>query len=97
MWPPRLEAVASFFLAAILSAPAWCGDPSANSASPGTLNYVEGQASMGAQALNFKSIGSADLQPGQSLTTEKGKFEALLTPGAFVRIGANSFVKNDVA
>ena len=52
---------------------------------------------MGAQALNFKSIGSADLQPGQSLTTEKGKFEALLTPGAFVRIGANSFVKNDVA
>jgi len=90
---PRWEAMASFFLAAILSAPAWCRDTSANSALPGTLNYVEGQASMGAQALNSKSIGSAELEPGQSLNTAKGKAEVLLTPGVFLRVGANSSIK----
>jgi len=90
---PRMKALAGFFLAAILSAPAWCSDTSANSALPGTLNYVEGQASMGAQALNSKSIGSAELQPGQSLNTEKGKAEILLTPGVFLRIGTNSSVR----
>lgn len=93
MRPPRMKAIAGFFLASILSAPAWSSDTSANSALPGTLNYVEGQASMGAQALDSKSIGSAELQPGQSLNTEKGKAEILLTPGVFLRIGDNSSIR----
>ncbi|MGA3212744.1 MAG: hypothetical protein ABSD20_15665, partial [Terriglobales bacterium] len=38
------------------------------------------------------SIGSAELQPGQSLITEQGKAEVLLTPGVFLRVGANSSV-----
>jgi hypothetical protein len=90
---PRMKAIAGFFLAAVLSAPAWSSDTSANSALPGTLNYVEGQASIGAQALDSKSIGSAEIQPGQSLNTEKGKAEILLTPGVFLRIGVNSSVR----
>ncbi len=90
---PRWGAFASFFLAAILSVPAWGDNPSANSAVPGTLNYVEGQASIGDQSLNSKSIGSVELQPGQSLTTETGKAEILLTPGVFLRVGNYSSVK----
>ena len=90
---PRMKAIASFFLAAILSAPAWATNTSANSALPGTLNYVEGNVSMGGQALDSKSIGSAELQQGQSLTTEKGKAEILLTPGVFLRVGNNSSVE----
>jgi hypothetical protein len=90
---PSLKAIAGFFLAAILSAPAWASNTSANSALPGTLNYVEGQVSIGAQALNSKSVGSVELQLGQSLTTEKGKAEILLTPGVFLRVGDNSSVK----
>ena len=93
MRPPRTKTLASFVLAAILSVPAWCSDTSANSALPGTVNYVEGQASIGDQPLNSKSIGSAELQPGQSLNTQKGKAEILLTPGVFLRVGANSSVK----
>jgi hypothetical protein len=54
--------------------------------SPGTVNYVEGQASIDSHALNSKSIGSAELQPGQLLTTKKGKVEILLTPGVFLRV-----------
>lgn len=60
---------------------------------PGTLNYVEGNVAIGSQALTAKSIGSAQLQDGQSLSTEKGKAEILLTPGVFLRLGDNSSVK----
>ncbi len=92
MWLPRMKAFASFFLAAILSAPAWAST-SANSALPGTLNYVEGKVSMAGQTLDSKSIGSAELQAGQSITTENGKAEVLLTPGVFLRVGVNSSVE----
>jgi hypothetical protein len=82
----RLKWFASFILAAILSAPAWAATP----ALPGTLNYVEGQAAVGSEALNAKSIGSVTLQSGQTLTTETGRAEILLTPGVFLRVGDNS-------
>ena len=48
---------------------------------------------MGTYALDSKSIGSAELQTGESLTTEKGKAEILLTPGVFLRVGDNSSIK----
>jgi len=85
---PWLKSLCGIFLAAVLAGPAWA----ANTALPGTLNYIEGQAYIGDQALNSKSIGSAELQPGQSLTTENGKAEILLTPGVFLRVGDNSTV-----
>jgi hypothetical protein len=88
----------SFFLAAIFSAPAWADATSAKTALPGTLNYVEGQVSMGnpatgGKALDSKSIGAAELGAGQTLTTDAGKAEVLLTPGVFLRIGSNSTVR----
>jgi hypothetical protein len=60
---------------------------------PGTLNYVEGQASIGTETLNSKSIGTAQLETNQSLTTQNGKAEILLTPGVFLRVGHDSSVK----
>jgi uncharacterized membrane protein YgcG len=59
----------------------------------GTINYVEGQASIGNEALDAKSVGNAVLQEGQSLTTGNGKVEILLTPGVFFRVGDNSTVR----
>jgi len=79
-------------LAALLSMPAWA-DADRRSAMPGTLNYVEGEASMNDEALNSKSVGSAELQPGQMLSTGNGKAEILLTPGVYLRLGSNSSVK----
>jgi len=64
-----------------------------NPGRPGSLNYVEGQVSIDAQAMNDQSVGSAKLEPGQSVATEQGKAEILLTPGAFLRLGDNSLVK----
>src|SRR4029453_19167512 len=60
---------------------------------PGSLNYVEGQVSLGTQAVKDQSVGSAKLEPGQSVATGQGKAEILLSPGAFLRVGDNSSVK----
>jgi len=51
---------------------------------------VEGQAAIGDETLNAKSVGSANLEAGQTLTTQTGKAEVLLTPGVFLRLGDNS-------
>jgi hypothetical protein len=90
---PKVGAFIGFLLAAILAAPAWAGDTSTRTAVPGTLNYVEGQVSIGDQALDSKSIGAAQLQAGDLLNTEQGKAEILLTPGVFLRAGDESSVK----
>jgi uncharacterized membrane protein YgcG len=88
------QGFASLFLAALLSVPAWASNnASSNSAVPGTLNYVEGQAYIADQPLDHNSIGETTLEVGQSINTDKGKAEILLTPGVFLRIGDNSWVK----
>jgi FecR protein len=87
----RITSFASMFLAVILSAPAFAAD--AHSALPGSLNYVEGQAYIGSDSLNADSVGSVALEPGQTLATDNGKAEILLTPGVFLRVDSNSAVK----
>jgi hypothetical protein len=89
----KVKPIANLVLAMILSLPAFASYASANAAVPGSLNYVEGQVSMGTKVLDSKSIGTAELQTGQSLTTGKGKAEILLTPGVFLRVGDNSSIR----
>jgi hypothetical protein len=61
---------------------------------PGTVNYIEGQASVNGQALLPRAAGAETLQPGQVLQTgANGYIEVLLTPGAYLRIGNNSEVR----
>jgi hypothetical protein len=80
------KAVVGFFLATLLFSPAWGSVPP----QPGTVNYIEGQAAIDAQALSETSAGSAKLVAGQSLSTENGRAEILLTPGIFLRVGDHS-------
>jgi hypothetical protein len=91
----RVGLVFALFLAAVLSVPAWADSNSAssNSAVPGTVNYVEGQVYAGDQQLDQKSVRNVNLEPGQTISTENGKSEILLTPGVFLREGSNSEVK----
>jgi hypothetical protein len=93
----RFLKVLSLFLApGLLPALAEAHNPSAansRSARPGTVNYVEGQVSLDNQTLNEKSVGSTEVDAGQSLTTENGKAEVLLTPGVFLRLGSESSVR----
>jgi hypothetical protein len=66
---------------------------SGNQARPGTLNYIEGQASIEGRALSPKSVGNTTLEAGQVLATANGKAEILLTPGIFVRLGNDTTVQ----
>jgi hypothetical protein len=59
---------------------------------PGTINYVEGQATLNGQALGSNATGYAIAQPNAAIQTEAGNVEVLLTPGTFLRIGHNSKV-----
>ena len=59
---------------------------------PGTINYVEGQAMLDGQALNPSAAGYPVAQPNQTIQTQAGFVEVLLTPGAFLRLGHNSEV-----
>ena len=87
---PGLKTIAGFFLAAALTAPSTFG---VSTALPGTINYVEGKAQIGPEMLDSKSVGSADLQTGQTLSTNQGRTEILLTPGVFLRLDDNSSAK----
>jgi len=60
---------------------------------PGDINYIEGQVTVDGQPLNSNSVGTAGLDRGQTLTTQSGKAEILLTPGVFLRAGDNTAVK----
>jgi FecR protein len=88
----RITSYTSLFLAVVLSAPAFAA-PDARSALPGTVNYIEGQVNIGSDTLNADSIGSAMLEPNQTLETGSGKAEILLTPGVFLRVDDNSVVR----
>ena len=88
-------------LAAFMAVPALAAtttNPSAPSdhpetASPGTINYVEGHATVGNETLSSKSVGTVALNAGQTLSTENGRVEVLLTPGVFLRLGNDTTIK----
>lgn len=87
----RLKTLLLLFSLATLYAPAF--GQNANPASPGTLNYVEGHASIEGSPLSHHSVGRTEMQAGQVIATSNGKAEILLTPGIFLRLGDNSTVR----
>ena len=60
---------------------------------PGTVNYVEGAATLNGQPVTDSNVGTTDLNPGDEFSTQQGKAEILLTPGVFLRLDDNSIVK----
>jgi len=78
---------------ALAQAPAPAPGPAPHPARPGSINYVEGRASIGTVPVTTGSIGTVELDRNQSLTTETGKVEILLTPGVFLRLADNSSLK----
>jgi hypothetical protein len=65
----------------------------AETARPGTVNYVEGVAILNGKALNDKQVGSESMNAGDEIRTGDGKAEILLTPGIYLRVDSNSAVK----
>ena len=88
----RLRAMLLLSLATSLFVGAAARAQNTTSARPGTINYVEGQATLNGTALAAQAAGNAEMGKGQTLATTNGKVEVLLTPGVFLRLGDNSAV-----
>lgn len=72
------------------------GQPGPNYAQPpqpGSINYVEGKAFVDGQPLAPNAVGSVALQAGQTLSTQSGRAEVLLTPGIFFRMANDSVMQ----
>jgi hypothetical protein len=94
---PRLRTTLIAALAALFAPALFALDiqnpAPASSAVPGTLNYIEGAATIDGHFLAANSVGSVTLQPGQEIATSQGRVEVLLTPGVFLRLDHNSAAK----
>src|ERR1700740_98474 len=90
MQSKRMKGWEALFVGLLLSAPAWGADQNSRPVVPGTLNYVEGKVSLDGQTLGPEAIGSTVIEAGQTLSTEAGKAEILLTPGILLRVASNS-------
>jgi hypothetical protein len=101
LWSSPLRLAAVGILAAAAS---WAEYPAASAqygqysqanrvAQPGAVNYVEGTASIDGRTITNQMVGTAQLEPKQTLQTAQGKVELLLTPGVFLRLDDNSAVQ----
>lgn len=63
------------------------------SAHSGVVQLVEGRAYLNDTVLEGKFGQFPDIKDNQEFRTEEGRAEILLTPGVFLRIGANSAIK----
>jgi hypothetical protein len=63
------------------------------SAKSGVVQHVEGRVLLNGEITRPKFAQFPELKTGQSLATEEGRVEMLLTPGVFLRMPENSEVK----
>ena len=89
VWHTPAKVVAGLFVAALYAMP----QAYTISARPGVINYIEGSASRNGDRLSAKTAGRIFLAANDTLATENGKVELLLTPGVFLRVGADSEIR----
>jgi hypothetical protein len=63
------------------------------SAKPGAVNYIEGAVSINGKPVSNKELRAVFLNLEDTLSTEAGRAEVLLTPGVFLRLGNNTEVR----
>lgn len=64
------------------------------SAKSGLVSYIEGRVLLGQEEVALKMGGRlTEMKPEQTLKTEEGRAEVLLTPGVILRVGENSSIK----
>jgi hypothetical protein len=89
VWDGSVKVLSGFLLAAMYAMP----QAYTISARPGAVNYIEGNAFLNGSPLSEKGLKSAFLNANDTLSTDIGKAEVLLTPGVFLRIGDNSRIR----
>jgi hypothetical protein len=89
VWHVSSKVLAGLFLAAMYAMP----QGYTVSARPGAVNYIEGNASLNDNEISQKTMGKTFLNANDTLSTDLGKAEVLLTPGVFLRLGENSQIR----
>ncbi len=89
VWHTPAKVVAGLFVAALYAMP----QAYTISARPGVINYIEGSVSRNDSRISSKTVGRTFLATNDTLSTDKGKAEVLLTPGVFLRVGADSEIR----
>lgn len=89
VWATSTKVLAGLFVAALYAMP----QAYTISARPGVVNYVEGNAYLNGHAISANALKATFLNANDTLSTDVGKAEVLLTPGVFLRIGDNSQIR----
>lgn len=89
VWHTSSKVLVGLFVAAMYAMP----QAYTISARPGAVNYIEGHAFLDGSQISQKTLGKTFLNTNDTLSTDLGKAEVLLTPGVFLRIGDNSEVR----
>ncbi len=89
VWQRSATMLAGFLLAAMYAMP----QAYTVSARPGVVNYIEGNAFVNGNPVSEKDLKATFLNANDTLSTDTGKAEVLLTPGVFLRVGDNSAVR----
>jgi hypothetical protein len=91
----REQMLARYSLAFILTAAAVAPSSAQSviSAHSGVIQYVEGDVSLDGAPVVMKYTEFPDVKNGQTLSTESGRAEVLLTPGVFLRLAEDSSFK----
>jgi hypothetical protein len=72
-----------------LAVPA-CWAQAVISAHSGMVNFVEGNVQLAGQPVKLNGAIFPEVKPGQTLSTQLGRAEILLTPGVFLRLDRNT-------
>ena len=88
VWQRAAAVVGGLLMTAVYALPQYT-----ISARPGVVNYIEGNAFLNGKSLSSKGLQGTFLNPNDTLSTDIGKAEVLLTPGVFLRLGQNTQIR----
>lgn len=89
VWALSAKVLVGLFVTALYATP----QAYTISARPGVVNYIEGNAYLNGNRLSDNALKATFLNANDTLSTDVGKAEVLLTPGVFLRIGDNSQIR----
>lgn len=88
-WPTAAGVLTGIFAVAMTATP----QAYTISAKPGVINYIEGNVFLDGKPVSAGKAKATFVNAGQTVSTDIGKAEVLLTPGVFLRLGENTQVK----
>lgn len=88
-WPTTAKILTGFFATAMYAMP----QAYTISAKPGVVNYIEGNAFLNGRQIETQNLKTTFLNANDTISTDIGKAEVLLSPGVFLRVGENSQVR----